>query len=346
MEILLQFVRRLIGNMGSCDPRERDSAKSCVHRAYGRFMPVRSFVRKILKETMVSVAYDTSSTPFHGTTEVSFPCSPCHGYIHFAVPSHAATGAAFSLAPACVLCQTLQMLEFYGCIVNGFVSPIKAEHKALLIGGLLPLHRCKPLGTYHRQLVYCVTQFLGKAPDLVSEVLPYLLSHWPKNNAPKELLYISELEAIMRVIDAPNLESIFGTACRRIARCAQSVHFMVAERSLGFWNNQVFLQQVCPPLPRQPGNAHVHSIAGCLWGCGSVWGMHARAARYVLTLLPSPGACYSRSARISNNSFRFWRPPYTTTTSGIGVGASTTTTITRWRCVAPYRTEAGLLLPL
>mmetsp|Transcript_4875 Transcript_4875/g.12550 ORF Transcript_4875/g.12550 Transcript_4875/m.12550 type:complete len:920 (-) Transcript_4875:44-2803(-) len=200
-----EFVSRLVANMGSCDPRERDSAKSCVHRAYGRFMPIRASIRKMLKDVMIRLAYDTTAVPFHGAQE---------------------------------------LLEFYGCIVNGFVSPIKDEHKAMLVGGLLPLHRCKSLAVYHRQLVYCVTQFLSKAPDLVHVVLPYILAHWPRNNAPKEMLYMSELEGIMRAIDAPTLDDIFELACRRIAKCAQSVHFMVAERALSFWNNPIFLRQV------------------------------------------------------------------------------------------------------
>lgn len=35
-------------------------------------MPVRAFVRKILKETMIRVAFeDNTAIPFHGTTEVS-----------------------------------------------------------------------------------------------------------------------------------------------------------------------------------------------------------------------------------------------------------------------------------
>eukprot|EP00036_Acanthoecidae_sp_10tr_P026495 CAMPEP_0206330312 /NCGR_PEP_ID=MMETSP0106_2-20121207/23655_1 /ASSEMBLY_ACC=CAM_ASM_000206 /TAXON_ID=81532 /ORGANISM="Acanthoeca-like sp., Strain 10tr" /LENGTH=226 /DNA_ID=CAMNT_0053763069 /DNA_START=5 /DNA_END=682 /DNA_ORIENTATION=+ len=48
----------------------------------------------------------------------------------------------------------------------------------------------------------------------------------------------------MRAIDAPTLDDIFELACRRIAKCAQSVHFMVAERALSFWNNPIFLRQV------------------------------------------------------------------------------------------------------
>ena len=186
------FMLHLINNIGSCDPRERDAAKSCVHRAYvppnrttfgsmctvhdravmfstcciraillnprplsqchhhsphcrthallesrpserqtlksycpfgltyccpaphptsrmtldryGRFMPVRSFVRRILKETMVRVAYDDDVYfPFHGTTE---------------------------------------LLEFYGCIVNGFVSPIKVCVYARLCQCMCASERC------------------------------------------------------------------------------------------------------------------------------------------------------------------------------------------------------------
>ena len=113
-----------------------------------------------------------------------------------------------------------------------------------MISGLLPLHRCRLLSTYHRQLMYCIIQFLNKASDLIDAVLPYLLAHWPKNNAPKEVLFINEIEQIMRAVDGETLDGVFEMLSRRIARCAQSVHFMVAERALSFWNNTIFLRQV------------------------------------------------------------------------------------------------------
>ncbi|KAL6610477.1 hypothetical protein ACP70R_040446 [Stipagrostis hirtigluma subsp. patula] len=35
---------------------------------------------------------------------------------------------------------------------------------------LLPLHRTRWVHAYHRQLAYCVLQFLHKDPDLAGEV--------------------------------------------------------------------------------------------------------------------------------------------------------------------------------
>eukprot|EP00041_Stephanoeca_diplocostata_P030370 m.918189 g.918189 ORF g.918189 m.918189 type:complete len:1137 (-) comp23741_c0_seq2:252-3662(-) len=199
------FIPAFVALFASCDPRERDSVKSCVHRMYGRFMPIRAAVRAEMRHLFVRVAYDTNAPPYHGIPE---------------------------------------LLEFYGCIVNGFVAPLKEEHKDMLLIGIMPLHRCKVVSTYHRQLVFCVTQFLSKSPDLVHKVLPWLLKHWPKGYAPKEVLFVSELEAIMRSVSAEEHDAIFPTICRRIAKCTESVHFMVAERSLAFFNNQMFLASV------------------------------------------------------------------------------------------------------
>ena len=57
-------------------------------------------------------------------------------------------------------------------------------------------------------------------------------------------LFLSILICRNLTVFIPLRVSFLQTFCRRIARCAQSVHFMVAERALQFWNNPVFMRQV------------------------------------------------------------------------------------------------------
>lgn len=58
------------------------------------------------------------------------------------------------------------MLEIWGSLINGFVVPLKEEHKLFLTRVLIPLHKAKGMQTYYRQLTYCLLQFVSKEPKL------------------------------------------------------------------------------------------------------------------------------------------------------------------------------------
>ncbi|KAI8024905.1 Serine/threonine protein phosphatase 2A 57 kDa regulatory subunit B' kappa isoform [Camellia lanceoleosa] len=59
-----------------------------------------------------------------------------------------------------------ELLEIWGSIINGFTVPLKEEHKLFLMRVLIPLHKPKGVQVYHRQLAYCVSQFVQKEPGL------------------------------------------------------------------------------------------------------------------------------------------------------------------------------------
>jgi hypothetical protein len=42
------------------DPRERDYLKTTLHRIYGKFLPLRSFIRKSIKNIFTTFVYETS----------------------------------------------------------------------------------------------------------------------------------------------------------------------------------------------------------------------------------------------------------------------------------------------
>ncbi|KAM0842667.1 hypothetical protein ACQ4PT_058215 [Festuca glaucescens] len=69
-----------------------------------------------------------------------------------------------------------EVLAIWGSIINGFAVPLKEEHRGFLMRVLLPLHRTRWLHAYHRQLVYCVLQFvhkdLGGSPAVAGHQLP------------------------------------------------------------------------------------------------------------------------------------------------------------------------------
>ncbi|KAE8682322.1 G2/mitotic-specific cyclin-1-like [Hibiscus syriacus] len=174
-------------------------------------------------------------------------------------------------------CGIGELLEIWGSIINGFGVPLKVEHKLFLMRVLLPLHKGKGLQVYHRQLAYCVAQFVQKEPALGGIIVRRILRYWPITNCHKEVLLIGELEELVENIDPDQYRTLAVPLCSRITRCLKScnsqasplglmitnclpfvsyynlmisvrvchienLRFQVAERALYVWNNEQFVK--------------------------------------------------------------------------------------------------------
>lgn len=137
-------------------------------------------------------------------------------------------------------------LEILGSIINGFSVPLKEEHKIFLVRALIPLHKAKCLSLYHRQLCYCMTQYIGKDMKLVDTVVKSLLKYWPLTNSQKEVLFLGELEEILEATQPEIFEQCMVSLFRQVARCLNSSHFQVAERALFLCNNNRIISLVKP----------------------------------------------------------------------------------------------------
>lgn len=131
-----------------------------------------------------------------------------------------------------------ELLEILGSIINGFALPMKEEHKLFLGRALIPLHKPKTVRVYHHQLSYCITQFVEKDYKLADTVIRGLLKYWPVTNCKKEVLFIGELEEVLEGTQAAEFQRCMVPLFRQIARCLNSWHFEVAERTLFLWNNE------------------------------------------------------------------------------------------------------------
>ncbi|KAK3028088.1 hypothetical protein RJ639_039379 [Escallonia herrerae] len=147
-----------------------------------------------------------------------------------------------------------ELLEIFGSVISGFALPLKKEHKMFLFRALIPLHKPKSVGIYHHQLTYCVVQFIEKEPKLVGNVIQGLLRYWPVTSSQKELMFLSELEELLEMINVEEFEKIMVPLFRRIGCCLSSYHFQVAERAHFLCNNEHILylimhnRQVIMPL--------------------------------------------------------------------------------------------------
>lgn len=197
------FVLKLLQLFESEDPRERDYLKTIVHRIYGRFLGLRSYIRRHINYIFSSFIDD----------------SEYHNGIS-------------------------DLLEILGSIINGFVLPLKDEHKLFLLKVLMPLHKARTLSAYHPQLAYCVVQYIEKDNSLTEPVVKSLLRYWPKVHSTKEVMFLNEVEEILDIIEPSEFQKIMKVLFRQITRCIKSNQFQVAERVLYFWNNEYILSLI------------------------------------------------------------------------------------------------------
>ncbi|KAL6211171.1 hypothetical protein ACLB2K_016398 [Fragaria x ananassa] len=141
-------------------------------------------------------------------------------------------------------CGIRELLEIWGSIINGFTVPLKEEHKLFLMRVLIPFHKTKGMQAYHRQLAYCVSQFVQKEPVLGGIVVRGILRYWPVTNCQKEVLLIGELEELVEDIDPDQYRKLALPLCNQITRCLNSWNSQVAERALYVWNNEHFVKMI------------------------------------------------------------------------------------------------------
>lgn len=63
-----QFILRILALFDSEDPRERDCLKTTLHRIYGKFLSLRSFIRKSINNVFLQFVYETER--FNGIGEL------------------------------------------------------------------------------------------------------------------------------------------------------------------------------------------------------------------------------------------------------------------------------------
>ncbi|KAI4350250.1 hypothetical protein L6164_004722 [Bauhinia variegata] len=135
-----------------------------------------------------------------------------------------------------------ELLEIWGTIINGFTVPLKEEHKLFLMRVLIPLHKTMGMQMYHKQLAYCISQFVQKEPMLGGVIVRRILRYWPVTNSQKEVMLIGELEEMVENLDPDQCRKLALPLCTQITKCTNSLNSQVAERALFVWNNEQFVK--------------------------------------------------------------------------------------------------------
>ncbi|CDJ27433.1 serine/threonine protein phosphatase 2A B56 delta subunit, putative [Eimeria mitis] len=129
-------------------------------------------------------------------------------------------------------------------VINGFAVPLKAEHKLFLERVLLPLHKARSLAAFHKQLTYCMEQYVAKESRVAVPIILGMVRFWPACNAPKVVLFLNELEHVLQETQLPEFQEVMLPLFTRLAECIQSPNFLVAERVLFLWNNEKIVRLI------------------------------------------------------------------------------------------------------
>jgi len=160
-------------------------------------------------------------------------------------------GLRLALGSALVPASNPTLLRVALTVVRAILSSGAALEldtcRALLSARLLPLHQVQGkispteslLGQFHRELTLCVSEACKASPELCDFALLNVLERYPQmteGNSPKEVLFLHEIEHLVQ--SAAKLSSkVRQSVVTRLAACAGSLHALVAERALCFWQN-------------------------------------------------------------------------------------------------------------
>jgi len=135
-------------------------------------------------------------------------------------------------------------LEILGSIINGFTLPLKDEHKEFLVQGLVPLHKPKNILPYHPQLSYCVAQYIEKDPNLTELVFKALIRYWPVANTRKQLLFLTEIEDLLQVVEPEQFVVIQEMLFKKLTEAIVSPAFQIVEKVFQLWHHEYILNLI------------------------------------------------------------------------------------------------------
>jgi len=79
---------------------------------------------------------------------------------------------------------------------------------------------------------------------MYSQVVQGILKFWPQTCSSKEVMFLSEVEEILDIMEASQFSLVKNELFQQLAKCVASPHFQVAERALYFWNNEYILSLI------------------------------------------------------------------------------------------------------
>eukprot|EP00638_Chattonella_subsalsa_P018051 CAMPEP_0117894732 /NCGR_PEP_ID=MMETSP0950-20121206/26178_1 /TAXON_ID=44440 /ORGANISM="Chattonella subsalsa, Strain CCMP2191" /LENGTH=538 /DNA_ID=CAMNT_0005755401 /DNA_START=46 /DNA_END=1663 /DNA_ORIENTATION=+ len=235
-----KFVHQFIELFNSEDPRERDYLKTILHRIYGKFMSLRSYIRREVSNVFFRFVYETERhngigelLEILGSIINGFAIPLKHEHLTFLQralnPLH---------KPACVALYH-QQLSY--CLIQ-YVQ--KDPDTGVLI--LQALIKFWPWSCSSKQLL-----FMNELEDIL------------------------EMIGDQQLMQGSGKKEVRQSLFQLLARCLSSDHFQVTERTLLMWNNEHLLGQGC--FSQQHSPALLPLIVGPLQLLSEHWNQNVKS---------------------------------------------------------------------
>jgi serine/threonine-protein phosphatase 2A regulatory subunit B' len=216
------FVLQLLELFDSEDPRERDFLKTTLHRIYGKFLNLRSFIRRSINNVFFQFTYETER--FNGIAELlEILGSIINGFALPLKDEH-----KLFLTRVLIPLHKVKSLSMYHPQLAYCIVQFLEKDASLTEEVCRTTRRLKPT----------------RPTDMQSQVVLGLLRYWPKVNSTKEVMFLNEVEDIFEVMDPAEFAKVQEPLFHQLAKSVASPHFQVAERALYFWNNEYFCNLV------------------------------------------------------------------------------------------------------
>lgn len=192
--------------------------KTTLHRIYGKFLNLRSYIRRSINNVFFQFIYETER--FNGIAELlEILGSIINGFALPLKEEH-----KLFLTRVLIPLHKVKSLSMYHPQLAYCIVQFLEKDAALT----------EEVGTYAK------SNKLG----LHVQVVLGLLRYWPKVNSTKEVMFLNEVEDIFEVMDPAEFAKVQEPLFNQLAKSVASPHFQVAERALYFWNNEYFCNLV------------------------------------------------------------------------------------------------------
>jgi len=194
---------QLLELFDSEDPRERDFLKTTLHRIYGKFLNLRSYIRRSINNVFFQFIYETER--FNGIAEL------------LEILGSIINGFALPLKEEHKLFLTRVLIPLHK------VKSLSMYHPQLAYCIVQFLEKDAAL----TEEVSSKIEDTAHA-DLSLQVVLGLLRYWPKVNSTKEVMFLNEVEDIFEVMDPGEFAKVQEPLFNQLAKSVASPHFQVS----------------------------------------------------------------------------------------------------------------------
>lgn len=208
------FIHSLFDRFDSEDPREREAAKTILHRIYGKFLPLRSSIRTKIREIFLEFIVEERSIMLTDFSESVVDDGDDVGSLHLFTTAKTVLPA---LLPHITCFHNIaEILEIFASIINGFAVPLRAEHLEFLHSFLIPLLKSKHLPSFHSQLSLCILQYAEKDASLVASLVTAIIPLYSRTSSTKQCIVLLLMEDLLEVWEKNNDACVVGSVAGSI----------------------------------------------------------------------------------------------------------------------------------